>query len=281
MASDQRGQPQTDAASGRIWVVFWTLAAAAGLLMATSWAVHRLAASWISSLFVLGCVRVGYWIVYEVLFGAMIVCVGLAINRRADGVLISSRNRVSLSRLQFVAWTVVIVPALPAAAGRNLAIDGEPLAIKVPAEIWLMLGVQTTALIGSPVLLANKGVALITGVGAAARLAVPFEGAEGNPNISAKPAVVRMDAASEAKWSNLFTGEETSNFRHVDMSRLQLFFFNLAALPLYAAAVWLMLLEPKSALIESFPAVSPALAILMGASNAGYLLGKLVPKNKG
>jgi hypothetical protein len=71
--------------------------------------------------------------------------------------LIDGRNKMSLSRLQAALWMLVILSAFLAVALMNIrGGQGDPLAITIPAGIWTLLGISTTSLVGSPLILTSK-----------------------------------------------------------------------------------------------------------------------------
>src|SRR5690242_9175502 len=73
------------------------------------------------------------------------------------GVLIDERNRLSLSRLQMVLWTIIVLSGFLIAALWNISrgVDA-PLEINVPKELWLLMGISVTSLVGSPLILSTK-----------------------------------------------------------------------------------------------------------------------------
>ena len=84
------------------------------------------------------------------------VC-GQGVTGRWMGALIDERNVMSLSRFQMVAWTLLILSAYLTAALANIATgQAHPLAINLPQELWVLLGIGTASLVGSPLLLNAK-----------------------------------------------------------------------------------------------------------------------------
>jgi hypothetical protein len=121
-----------------------------------------------------------------IILGCMIVAfgvIGLSRGMGLSGILIDAgRNMMSLSRLQIVLWTCVILSAfLTTALGRigdyayrpsgyecsppAEAMEGEapaepecaePLGIQLPAVLWALMGISMTTAVASPLLKANK-----------------------------------------------------------------------------------------------------------------------------
>jgi hypothetical protein len=97
------------------------------------------------------------WIVFMALMGITIVLIGHGITGQLDGFLIDPRNKMSLSRLQLVLWTIVILPAFLAAAVFNFGAGAEdPLNITVPPEVWGLLGISAGSLVGSGIIKSGR-----------------------------------------------------------------------------------------------------------------------------
>jgi len=97
------------------------------------------------------------WIVFMVLMGITIVLIGHGITGRFEGFLIDARNKMSLSRLQLILWTIVILPAFLAAAVFNFGTEADdPLNITVPPEVWGLLGISAGSLVGSSIIESNR-----------------------------------------------------------------------------------------------------------------------------
>ena len=84
----------------------------------------------------------------------------------------------------------------------------------------------------------------------------------------------------QARWSDMFSGEEIGNATHLDLTRIQMFFFTIVALFCYASALGYMLNTAGSTGIVKFPELSQDLLVLIGISHAAYLTAKAVPHSK-
>src|SRR4051812_16152460 len=74
------------------------------------------------------------------------------------GALIDERNRLSLSRVQVLVWTVLVLSGFLIAASVNVrARKPNPLAIDIPTELWLPMGIGTTTLVAAPPSKASSG----------------------------------------------------------------------------------------------------------------------------
>jgi hypothetical protein len=73
------------------------------------------------------------------------------------GLLIDERNRLSLSRLQMVLWTIVVLSGFLTATLWNISRGANaPRAIGVPKELLLLMGISATSLVGSALILSTK-----------------------------------------------------------------------------------------------------------------------------
>lgn len=73
------------------------------------------------------------------------------------GAFVNDRNRMSLSQSQLVLWTLIVLSAYLTGACVNLALSvDKPLDIAIPQSLWILMGISTTSLIGSPLLASRK-----------------------------------------------------------------------------------------------------------------------------
>jgi hypothetical protein len=187
--------------------------------------------------------------------------------------LIDERNRLSMSRFQLALWTILIVSAYLAAALENIVRGAaDPLAIAIPQELWALLGISTVSLVGTPLILSTKsgGPNETQGNDFAAMNAAA-------PSVYAvKGRLVTKTQPELASWSDLFLGDETGDARHLDLSKIQVFFFTLAIATAYASAL-AQLFASSTGMITAFPLISQGAVALLGISHAGYLGKKAVP----
>ncbi len=189
------------------------------------------------------------WLVVLVLLAAFAVVSGHGITGHWRGILIDARNKMSLSRLQFVAWTLVVLSAILTAALTNLATGWQtPLDFTVPSQLWVLMGISTASLVGSPAILSNK---------------------------RDRGLVVRNEQATEARWGNLLMGEEFGNVDHVDLGKMQMFFFTFILVLSYGAAIGAMFADVEGAITE-LPQIQDGMNVLLGISHTGYLSNKVV-----
>ncbi len=243
---------------------------------------------------------------------ALVMAAGLAFQGLFFGALIDERNRLSLSRTQMVAWTIVLLGGYSVLAMFNVALlashGREQLqAVAVGAStvqsafslfpsmdpsLWAVLGISVAV---SPYLsrriLPFQTVDEEAG-GAARELEVrPTAPQPANmPAGSPRPLDSRA-SASEASWSDLFQGEWAADADHVDVSRLQ----HLVITGLLLASYTVLLIEYVQALggtsvlvamktgapvFTSMPPVDGTFVGLLALSHAAYLGFKALPETK-
>jgi hypothetical protein len=72
---------------------------------------------------------------------------------------------IRLATVQAVAWTAVVFAAFFTADVVNVRVDAaRALDIAVPQELWLLLGISTLSLVGSPLVEAKEGARPTRGV---------------------------------------------------------------------------------------------------------------------
>lgn len=190
------------------------------------------------------------------------------------GVLIDSRNKVSLSRLQMLVWTVVILSAYLTAVLVNLDLEHTtPLAVSIPPELWLLMGITTTSLVGSPLLLNVKKQQQVDDEKKSHVLSQLAQQAMDTSKMLIQGSVVINITPKTARWSDLFRGSQTSDAGQVDLGKLQMFFFTLVVLLAYSGAL-AALFGRDAGVIHSLPAPDTGTLMLLGISHAGYLVSK-------
>lgn len=217
------------------------------------------------------------WVLTLALLIVFVLVAGKAVTNVWCGALIDNFFRMSQSRLQLAIWTILIVSAYLIAGLTNLA-RGEPnpLAIALPQQLWILLGISTTSLLGSPLLKSPK------------RHRIPDDkqreatfralGADGT-EVRCDGMILVNAKREHAKWTDLFRGEEAGNGATLDLGKIQMFFFTVVIVIVYAAALWDLFGETRKA-IRAFPDVHESIIVLLGISHTGYLANKALPHTK-
>ncbi len=177
------------------------------------------------------------WYGYLLLLLVVLLLLGKAITGSWRGVLIDERNVISLSRFQLLAWTWLILPAYAVAVLWNLQQSGTQAidSIALDSSLWLLMGISTTSLAASPLILNGKKTLTPASIELQRTFAQLQQ--QGDLTSSHQGLVVTNQSLQQAKWSDMLTGEETGNAAHLDVSRLQMFFFTLISLLIYAATL--------------------------------------------
>lgn len=233
-------------------------------------------------------IRLWSWLAIMGLLTIVLLLIGWGITGLFRGVLIDERNKVTLSRLQAALWTVLVLGAFLAGGINNVKMEeSNPLSIKIPVELWWVMGIATTSLVGSLLVrsvkekkTANRLQASETfrqlGVAPASsqqeRWALTTEAGD----VIARGQIVVNTAPESSRWTNLFKGGETSNAAQVDLGKVQMFFFTLILLLAYGVALGRVL--GGEAPVKSFPALDEGMIAILGISHAAYLANKTVPR---
>ncbi len=228
-----------------------------------------------------GQARLLGWLLIMVLVTASLGIVGHGMTSSWKGALIDERNRMSLSRFQLILWTILVTSGLITGMLSNAAhpaADGtSPLSISFPPELLLLMGISTTSLVGSPLILGFKSTQ--TANEDANRLHVQDSMAAANldpSTVDVKGTVVVRHSPDEAQWSDLFKGEEVNNVTHFDVSRVQMLYFTIILVLGYGAALAYAFLSEKNG-FSGFPAIDQNVVLLLGISHTGYLTSKAIP----
>ena len=315
--------------------------------------------------------RVGPFVLWGVAIIFMFVLLALAgheINGQWFGVLIDSRNKVSLSRLQITLWTVLVLstyltialPRVSAMVGDKPTLDAaKALDIRFPDELIVAMGISAVSFAGSSLIKSNKkgkqikidarlspdaaqarrdqaaqalkaaevtlleavkteGIrktelaqvqeALKAGTAPQAKVDMAqtlcnaalndietatkdrdtkkaaLETAESDlTDILATQGLLHKNAdPSEARWVDLFRGEEIGNFKLIDMSKVQMLFFTVVIIAAYAAAISTLMRDVtllRTSAFIAFPGFSESLNFLLGISHGTYLSVKTIDQS--
>ncbi|HSS77968.1 MAG TPA: hypothetical protein VLV54_14655 [Thermoanaerobaculia bacterium] len=217
------------------------------------------------------------------------------------GLLIDDRNKMSLSRFQTALWTVVVVSAILVAAFSNVGLEGQgkitkdkagkrtltlgkqelllagdgPLDFEIPQDLWLVLGISVASLVGSPMIRQGKK----------DQQPKPEELAKTEStlktqgqDVAHEGLVIVNTKPADARWGDLFQGEETGNGAHLDLGKVQNFYFTLILVFAYGAALAALFAKPEP--IVALPAFSQGAVALLGISHAAYLANKARPQSQ-
>lgn len=221
--------------------------------------------------------RVWTWLSLLGLLGAFAAVVGHGVTGLWLGVLIDSRNKVSLSRLQLLLWTVVILSGYLTAVLVNLDVGHtRPLAVTLPPELWLLMGISTASLVGSPLLLSVKKAQPVDEETRTQALKQVARQVADTTRVLLKGEVVMNTTVEAAEIADLFRGSQVGDAGQLDLGKLQMFFFTLVLVLAYCAAL-AALFGRDAGHIFALPAPDAGTLALLGISHAGYLVSKATP----
>lgn len=216
--------------------------------------------------------------------GAMLPIVGLAMVvgygffGSVVGVLVDSRNRLSLSKLQMMLWTALVLSLFAVTSAFLIGASEGTVHLPVyPGEIWALLGLSLATVPLSGLILLNK------------------THTEPQPQTQA-----RVDAdpkstnrglldvnLSRKDWSVLdfFRGEEVTNKTEIDVARLQHFVITLTLIIIFIGLgyqmFWALGAETNWdtwATEQSYPPLNQTFLGLLALSHGGYLVMKALNK---
>jgi hypothetical protein len=217
------------------------------------------------------------WVTQMALLFLFAFVAGKGVTNVWRGLFIDERNKISLSRLQIVLWTVLLLSAYLVAAVFNLHKgQPDPLAVRLDATLWGLMGISTVSLVGSSLVKSVKKDQPTNGDEKDKTLNLLNAQGAGVSGVRAEGQLLVNSLPDDARWTDLFRGEEVGNAANLDLGKVQMFFFTLIIWFAYAAALATMF-KADGAGIDHFPDVSPGMLALLGISHAGYLANKAVP----
>ncbi len=208
--------------------------------------------------------------------------IGQGVTGLWSGVLIDERNRLSLERLQIILWTDVVLAGFYVAVMSNLTSGAKnALAVTVPREVWVLMGIGMTSMTASPLIRSTKE----------NREANPEQLRQTMSTLARQRGVADVSSQmtnrgqvmvnlrpQNASLSDFFTGQEVGNAAHLEMGQIQLFYFTVILIITYASAIGQMLLE--SGPIHALPAPDDGLLALLGISHLGFLTLQAIPRSR-
>jgi hypothetical protein len=214
------------------------------------------------------------WIVVMIALAVFTLVVGRGVTGVWKGAFVDERLRMSLSRLQMLTWTVVIVAALGTMAIARAQTDPvNAMDITVPSTVWALLGISTTSLIGSP-LIKNAKKDPAAGPDPARAVELLAAMGKGGAQVTVEGQVVKNTSIDDASFADLFMGEYVETFTILDIAKIQMFFFTVLLVLAYAISVGRTLRGDPT--LAALPDVGTGMLPLLGISHAGYLLSKTV-----
>jgi len=201
------------------------------------------------------------WVICAAFLSLCAIVLGMrAIHRGWLGILIDQRGRFSLTQVQLVLWTIVILSLIGGAfLGRLFGgLRQDSLGFAIPNNLLLVLGISVGSAATTAVIKAQKDTT------------VPEKVAASHPEVN------------PPEFAQVFMVEEGAMADQViDVTKFQNFFITLLLVLAYVAqsAAFIGGLTDIR-LLTSLPDFSPNFVTLLGISHAGYIVGK-IPSPKG
>lgn len=171
----------------------------------------------------------------------------------AQNVLRDARGRYSLSRLQMMMWTVVLLSLVSGMAfGRFAAGQVDVAGFRIPGQVLTLLSIA----IGSAMVAA--AIKVVKSTTRPGSVAAHPEGQERGP-----------------LWEMLTVEEGASAGKSIDLAKLKNFLVTVLLLAYVAQAVAALRAVDNPAGIGELPAFSDTFLVLLAVSHAGYLLSKI------
>ncbi len=200
-----------------------------------------------------------------------LLVLGKAISGVPLALFISERNLMSLSRFQALVWTVVVMGGYLTMTLVQAQAHGQTAkGVTIPQELWIAMGISTTSLLGTPLVLGGK------------RARSPDEKLVENTSAQLAEAPGDIDAhrqgvlyanahMTDARMADMFQGDEVGNTAHIDLAKVQMFYFTLIAAMGYFMQVAMAVMRRET---SAMPELSQGMLALLAISHGGYLLGK-------
>jgi hypothetical protein len=218
-----------------------------------------------------------------VLMFSMMWVLGVAITRQPFGVLINNRNVMSLARFQMAVWTVVILAAyFTFVFMRIRAGVPEPLNVALDPHLWALLGISTTSMVGSPLILSTK-IDKVPDSSVAPKTAALLDENPTDINANKQGTLYANTAMKDASLTDMFQGDELGNTAHLDLAKVQMFYFTLIAVICFFVMVFKTVVsgvKVTDPIFDHLPVLSDGFVAVLGISHAGYLSSKGINHTK-
>lgn len=224
----------------------------------------------------------GAWGVIALGMLAFVAALGLDLQQNALGIFISERNLMSLARFQLACWTVLICSAFVAIGlARVFATAEDPLGIAIPSELWQILGISTASTVGASLVLKNKTTKEPANEEKVVqKVAAQTEETPEAVQSNRQGVAYANPSPKDARITDMFEGDELANTAHIDVSKVQMFFFTLVAIIAYGVNIYQYMVDNTPETLNTFPALSSGLVAVLGISHAAYLGNKSITHTK-
>ena len=199
--------------------------------------------------------------------------------RRPLGVLIDYRNLMSLARFQSILWTIIVLTGFLAMVALRLRfpIPGKSaMDVGIPWELWALMGISTTSLVGAPLILEGKLDKIPTADAMDKASLTLHQSAPSLADVSSMGTLYRNASLQDARITDMLQGDEIMNITYLDMAKVQMLLFTIVGALVYCGVLYRSLTDPAPANLAQMPTLSQGMVTLLGISHAGYLGSKTV-----
>lgn len=237
---------------------------------------------WIVSIALLGVTALGgivptsglAWLVVLLSMFVFVLFLGKWICGRPLGVLVADRNLMSLSRFQMILWTLLILSGyLTIAMKRVHGGIPNPLDFGVDTKLWALMGISTASLVGSPLLLQSKKLQQ-PAANSVEKASTLLKENQETIQDNSQGRLYANASPLDARFTDIFQGDEIGNTAYLDPAKLQMFFFSLIVAGSFAYQMFASIHGAATSL--AMPVLSDGMVALLGISHAGYLGSKAV-----
>ncbi len=198
------------------------------------------------------------WVIAAALLLLFAAALGLrAINRGLFGILIDQRGRYSLTQVQLVLWSIVVLSLIAGVFWGRLAggLAQNALNFTIPTNLLLVLGISVGSAAATTVIKAQKD------------SSTPDTIAASHPDLLISP----------PPFAQVFLVEEGAMAdKVIDVTKFQNFWITLILVGAYVAqSVSYVLGLSAIADLTTLPDFSQNFVTLLGISHAGYIVGKI------
>jgi hypothetical protein len=184
---------------------------------------------------------------------ALALALGRTIRRGYFGILIDNRGRYSLTHLQLVLWSIVIISLISGVFwGRLFDNAGGALKFTFPDELLALFGITVGSAVTASVVKSAK-------------------------DTDRPGAMAASDEQHPPRFAQIFLLEEGALADHViDVTKFQNFWFTIILVAAYIGLAVSTIKDAESAAkIVALPGFSGNFTTLLGISHAAYIAGKL------
>jgi hypothetical protein len=217
---------------------------------------------------------------------AILGVLGWAIVSNPLGVFINAQNIMSLSRFQMAVWTIVVLASYFSYALFRIHQTGfgpipgdpknDPLNIVIDPHLLILMGIGATSLVVAPAILSTKTdktpapmVTIKTALKSGDSLAEVDANRQGT--------LYGNSSVSDARATDMFQGDELGNTTHIDMAKVQMFFFTVISGVAYLIMIYRNLASAtKDTDLSHLPVIPEGVVYALGISHAGYLTSKTI-----